>query len=612
MGKNSWIALLLALVVLVTTVPACAFAAESSGVETYSEDDYGGLAPDPERPAREPGRPAGEGDYGGLAPDPVRTPNTSGRPAGEGDNGGIAPVPGQTPNTPGRPAGEDDNGGVAPDPTRTPNTPGRPAGEGDNGGVAPDPARTPNTPGRPAGEGDNGGVAPDPARTSNTSGRPAGEGDNGGVAPSQPLSKRKNIIAGKVTAGVSLSSAAHIAYAQGSGGLFPSFNPTRQVTRAEAAQMIYRLLPPETPSSNTAYADVPAEAWYAKAVTTLADLGVLEAQNGMLDTGRAVTRGEFTRYIACFFPLRTDGQLFPDVAENDPNAPFIRSAQAYGWAQGGSDGLFHPDETINRAAAVVLLNRALGRAADQTYIDRNHPAFYVDVAPSSWYYYDVMEATVPHQHVSTGSAESWTSHTARTEVPQDGVQLADGWLYCYDGARGDVVRETTVGTRYFNVNGRFTTGNNELDAWLHKIVLARTDASQTQEQKLRALYLYTRDSFTYLRRPPYEMGVYDYMETDALRILDTGYGNCYCYASLFWYLSRWIGYDSVIYNGTVGVRRSPHSWVEINLGGKNYIFDTELEMAYRRKKRFDVNLYKFYDAGNSWNYRRPQHGGAQM
>lgn len=521
MGKSSWIALLLALVVLVTTVPACAFGTADPGMEPY--DDYGGLAPDPERPPKEPGRPAGEGD---------------------------------------------------------------------NGGIAPSPAPAPKEPGRPAGEGDNGGIAPDSA--------------------DDPLVKRKNAVPGKTVAGVSLVTGEHIAYAQGGGGALPSFHPARQVTRAEAAQMLFRLLPDPVPSSGTAYADVPPGAWYAQAVTALADLGVLEAQDGMLDTGKPVTRGEFTRYIACFFPLRTDGDLFPDVAEDDPNAAFIRSAQAYGWAQGGSDGLFHPNETINRAAAVTLLNRALGRTADQVYISQNHPAFYVDVAPSSWYYYDVMEASIPHRHADSDGAERWTSHTARTQVPKDGLQLADGWLYCYDASRGDVVREAAVGNHYFNSSGRFTTGNNELDSWLHKIVLARTDETQTQEQMLRALFLYTRDSFTYLRRPPYEMGVYDYMETDALRILETGYGNCYCYAALFWYLSRWIGYDSVIYNGTVGVRRSPHSWVEINLNGKNYIFDTELEMAYRRKKRFDVNLYKFYDAGNSWNYRRPQQGGAQM
>ena len=180
MGKNSWIALLLALVLLATTVPACAFGVESLSLEAYSEDDYGGLAPGPVRPPKNSGRPAGEGDNGGIAPDPVRTPSSSGQPAGEGDNGGIAPTPGQSSGTPGR---------------------------------------------------------------------PAGDGDNGGVAPSQPLSKRKNIIVGTVTAGISLSTDSHIAYAQGSGGLFPSFNPTRQVTRAEAAQMLYRLLP-ETPASS--------------------------------------------------------------------------------------------------------------------------------------------------------------------------------------------------------------------------------------------------------------------------------------------------------------------------------------------------------------------------
>ena len=374
--------------------------------------------------------------------------------------------------------------------------------------------------------------------------------------------------------------------------------------------MLYRLLPPSTPVPASAYADVPEGAFYGDAVKTLAGLGVLEAQDGLLHPGDPVTRGEFTRYIASFFPLRTDAELFPDVAEDDPNASFIRSARAYGWAQGGADGLFHPEEIINRAAAVVLLNRALGRTADRVYIDQNHPVFYVDVTPSSWYYYDVCEAAAAHQHTVSGGAEQWVSHTPRAEVPTDGFHLADGWLYYYDSARGDLVRNETVRNHTFDASGHFTTGNNELDSWLRKIVLARTDSSQTQEQKLRALFLYTRDSFTYLRRPPYEFGVYDYMETDALRILETGYGNCYCYAALLWYLTRWIGYESVIYNGTVGVRKSPHSWVEITMDGKTYIFDAELEMAYRRKKRFDVNLYKFYDAGNSWNYRRPKAGGA--
>ena len=497
MGKNSWIALLLALVVLVTTVPACASEAVSLSVSTYSEEDYGG-----------------------LAPPPAKTESSAGT----------------------------------------------------DSGLAPDAS------------------SPSKRKQNSTSAQAA--------------------VPGKIPAGVSLVTASHLPYLLGGGGAFPSFHPARQITRAEAAQMLYRLLPPSTPVPASAYADVPEGAFYGDAVKTLAGLGVLEAQDGLLHTGDPVTRGEFTRYIASFFPLRTDAELFPDVAEDDPNASFIRSARAYGWAQGGADGLFHPEEIINRAAAVVLLNRALGRTADRVYIDQNHPAFYVDVSPSSWYYYDVCEAAAAHQHTVSGGAEQWVSHTPRAEVPEDGFHLADGWLYYYDSARGDLVRNDTVKNHTFDASGHFTTGNNELDSWLRKIVLARTDASMTQEQMLRAVYLYTRDSFTYLRRPPYEFGVYDYMETDALRILETGYGNCYCYAALLWYLTRWIGYESVIYNGTVGVRKSPHSWVEITMDGKTYIFDAELEMAYRRKKRFDVNLYKFYDAGNSWNYRRPKAGGA--
>ena len=102
MGKNSWIALLLTLVVLVTTVPVCAAGAENPGVQAYREEDYGGLAPDPVKPPKSPSRPAGEGDNGGIAPTTGPAHNPSNRPAGEGDNGGIAPTPGLTPSAPGQ------------------------------------------------------------------------------------------------------------------------------------------------------------------------------------------------------------------------------------------------------------------------------------------------------------------------------------------------------------------------------------------------------------------------------------------------------------------------------------------------------------------------------
>ena len=403
-------------------------------------------------------------------------------------------------------------------------------------------------------------------------------------------------------AGVTLVTDSHVPFAYGDGAELPAFRPWREITRAQAAQMLLRLLPEDVPS-DAAYTDVPADAWYARAAGTMGALGVMRPGEAEFLPEELVTRGEFVRYVASFFPLRQDAELFTDVPEDDPDAPYIRSARAAGWARGKEDGTFHPEENVTRAEAAVLLNRALGREADRDYIDTVHPAFYVDVSPSHWFYYDVMEASVAHEHGD--DPERWTGHTPRESVPADGFHLVDGWLYCYDSQRGDILRSESRGNFPFDAAGRFTSGSAELDAKLHAIVVSKTSSTMSQEEMLRALYLYPRDSFPSLRRPAYAFGAADFMQEDALRILNTGYGNCYCYASLLWYLTRWIGYDSVIYSGTVGSNRAPHSWVEIAFDGRYYIFDSELEMAYRRKKRFDIDLYKFYDYDNRWQYRRP-------
>lgn len=403
-------------------------------------------------------------------------------------------------------------------------------------------------------------------------------------------------------AGVTLVTDSHIPFAFGDGAELPAFKPWREITRAQAAQMLLRLLPEGMPS-DAVYADVPADAWYARAAGTMGSLGVMRPGEAEFLPEELVTRGEFVRCVASFFPLRRDAELFTDVPADSPDAPYIRSARAAGWARGKEDGTFCPEENVTRAEAAVLLNRALGREADRDYIDAVRPAFYVDVSPSHWFYYDVMEASVAHEHGD--DPERWTTHTPRESVPADGFHLADGWLYCYDSQRGDILRDESRGNFSFDAAGHFTSGSAELDGKLRAIVLAETNGSMTREEMLRALYLYTRDSFTYLRRPAYAFGATDFMQEDALRILNTGYGNCYCYASLLWYLTRWIGYDSVIYSGTVGSNRAPHSWVEIAFDGRYYIFDSELEMAYRRKKRFDIDLYKFYDYNDSWQYRRP-------
>lgn len=399
-------------------------------------------------------------------------------------------------------------------------------------------------------------------------------------------------------AGPNLIADQHITYMSGDSGLF---RPNGDISRAEAAQILYRLLP-EHPDITVSYSDVAQTDWFAQAALELGSLGVIRPNEETFLPQEKLSRSELVRYIACFFPPRTDAEQFSDIPEDHPDAACFLSARAWGWLGGFEDGTARPDQPVTRAEAAVLINRALGRVPDSTYIDANRPAFYLDVQPGIWYYYDVMEAVVPHEHTETDT-EHWTSHTAVPCDLTEGFHWLDGWAYYYSVSRGDIVRNDFMGTFAFNPAGHFTSGSDELDAKLRDIYLTQTNDSMTREEKLRALYLYTRDSFTYRRRPAYAFGAADFMQTDALNMLNTGYGNCYCYASVFWYLSRWLGYDAKIYSGTVGSNRQPHSWVEIDFYGTDYIFDTELEMAYRKKGRYEINLYKYIDV-DGWRYVR--------
>lgn len=398
--------------------------------------------------------------------------------------------------------------------------------------------------------------------------------------------------------GLTLNRTEHGAYLSGSGGLF---RPEDHITRAETAQLLSRLLEYPAPAA-AVYADVPEDAWYAQAAGMMGALGVLRGGESLFLPEEEMTRGEFIHAVSCFFPAAIATSPFADVSPWDPWAADYLTARALGWVYGFEDGSLRPEQTITRAEAVTLLNRALGRFPDRNYIDAAvDPLLYLDVSGDSWYFYDILEASVSHQYGLVSGTELWSSHTPVSSGLPTGFHLVNGWLYYYDQEQGGVIRNGSVGNFTFDAAGHFTTGNAGLDARLRQIVMSKTNDSMTREEKLRALYVYTRDSFTYLRRPAYEFGVLDFMEKDALDMLTTGYGNCYSYASVFWYLSRWIGYDAKIRSGTVGANKRPHSWVEINFDGRDYIFDTELEMAYHKKGRYEINLYRYIDVDN-WHY----------
>ncbi len=143
---------------------------------------------------------------------------------------------------------------------------------------------------------------------------------------------------------------------------------------------------------------------------------VTDYTDGLFHGDEPITRAEFTAMAVRFFDTYGDGDPaimeeysgFWDVSPGHWAAGYIADAARYGWVVGYGDGTFHADDEITRAEVVTIVNRLLGREADQEYI-ADHPrglVLFPDVSKSYWAYYDILEAANGHT-ASMQDAETW-------------------------------------------------------------------------------------------------------------------------------------------------------------------------------------------------------------
>lgn len=225
---------------------------------------------------------------------------------------------------------------------------------------------------------------------------------------------------GKLTVPAVVESEYHGAYVVGyTDG---TFGPDRDMTRSEAATIFARLLAQRngeriTAPTKTTFPDVPTNSWYAGYVSYLARYGIAVGYtDGLFHGDEPITRAEFTAMAVRFFDTYGDGDPaimeeysgFWDVSPGHWAAGYIADAARYGWVVGYGDGTFHADDEITRAEVVTIVNRLLGREADQEYI-ADHPrglVLFPDVSKSYWAYYDILEAANGHT-ASMQDAETW-------------------------------------------------------------------------------------------------------------------------------------------------------------------------------------------------------------
>ena len=206
-----------------------------------------------------------------------------------------------------------------------------------------------------------------------------------------------------------LNTTDHMAYLNGYGtGLF---GPDDHMTRAQAAQMFYNLLLDQEVSAAARFTDVAPDAWYARAVETLASLGMVEGVGGgKFAPERTITRAEFTVMAMRFARLPEGGENpFSDVTSSDWFYDQVVGAVQYGWITGYTDGTFRPEATITRAEVTAITNRLLDRAADEDYVDDHAGELrqFPDVSASYWAYHDIVEATNAHSYRVYDGEEHW-------------------------------------------------------------------------------------------------------------------------------------------------------------------------------------------------------------
>lgn len=189
------------------------------------------------------------------------------------------------------------------------------------------------------------------------------------------------------------------------------FGPEDKVTRAQVAQIFYRLLKNKDVAVTVNFTDVAPDAWYAEAVNTLGSLGIVAGyQDGRFDPDRPITRAEFCAIATRFARvLSTVENPFTDISTQDWYYTAVTTAASYDWVSGMGDGTFRPRDVITRAQAATIINRMLGAAADRAYVDEHVTNPYRDVAPTHWAYYQIMEASIAHDHsYDVEGVEIWT------------------------------------------------------------------------------------------------------------------------------------------------------------------------------------------------------------
>ena len=213
----------------------------------------------------------------------------------------------------------------------------------------------------------------------------------------------------------------------------------------------------------------------------------------------------------------------------------------------------------------------------------------------------LLEACLPHTPDENGTA--WKN----MELPsayEPGFVNIEGWLY-YVQENGYFLKDGDVGDLHFGADGRYTSGDGELDAMVAELLKGFAEENPDKDRfgLLRVAYDHSYQAYKYLRKEAYLKGATGWEIEDAKEMISTGRGNCYNFAAIFWALARGLGYEAYAISGNCTGSVQPHGWVQISFDGEPYFFDPEWHYAYINENRPVKDMFMIsMDDAWYWSY----------
>ena len=140
-----------------------------------------------------------------------------------------------------------------------------------------------------------------------------------------------------------------------------TFAPNQPCTRAQIVTFLWRAAGSPSPKSASNFTDVPADAYYAKAVAWAVENGITGGTgDGKFSPDATCTRAQAVTFLyrASGSPAVSGNAAFTDVAADAYYAAAVTWAEKNGITGGIGGGLFGSDQSCTRGQIVTFLYRA--------------------------------------------------------------------------------------------------------------------------------------------------------------------------------------------------------------------------------------------------------------